>query len=186
MGALQVRTGCCESVCHSFTHRVLLCAQVYREPLCRRHYSSILSSAALFRAISFILAVVLSFLLAYATGGFWKKVGSEVIQPKVHYSGDGLLILEVSDSLSCGNHSSVLQRQDTPSIKQQHLYCNINQPTTSLHCSFRAEYCSWPRAGVDHLTCASSGAHKQQAVGSCTGGLPAHVSSTQQCTASTG
>jgi hypothetical protein len=68
---------------------------VYQEPLCRRHHSSICSSAALFRAVSFILAVVLSFLLAYATGGFWKKVGLEVSQPTVHYSGDGLLILEV-------------------------------------------------------------------------------------------
>lgn len=71
-------------------------AQVYQEALCRRHHSSICSSAAVFRAVSFVLAVVLSFLVAYATGGFWKKVGQEVIQPAVHYSGDGLLILEVS------------------------------------------------------------------------------------------
>lgn len=70
--------------------------QVYQEALCRRHYSSILSAAALFRLVSFVLAVVLSFLLAYATGGFWKKVGHEVVQPTVHYSGDGLLILETS------------------------------------------------------------------------------------------
>lgn len=68
---------------------------MYQEALCRRHYSSILSAAALFRLVSFVLAVVLSFLLAYATGGFWKKVGHEVVQPTVHYSGDGLLILEV-------------------------------------------------------------------------------------------
>lgn len=69
--------------------------QVYKEPLCRRHHSSVLSTAALYRAASFILAVVLSFLVAYATGGFWKKTGQAVIQPTVHYSGDGLLILEV-------------------------------------------------------------------------------------------
>lgn len=69
--------------------------QVYQEPLCRRHHSSLWSSAALFRAVSFVLAVVLSFLLAYATGGFWRKIGQDVSQPAVHYSGDALLILEV-------------------------------------------------------------------------------------------
>jgi hypothetical protein len=71
------------------------CLQVYQEPLCRRHHSSIWSAAAVFRVVSLVLAVVLSFLLAYATDGFWKKVGQDVIQPTVHYSGDGLLILEV-------------------------------------------------------------------------------------------
>lgn len=40
-------------------------------------------------------AVVLSLLLAYATGGFWPKVAYEVAQPLVHYSGDALLVLEV-------------------------------------------------------------------------------------------
>lgn len=69
--------------------------QVYQQPLCRRHHSSILSAAVLFKAVSFILTVVLSFLLAYATGGFWKKTGLDVTQPLVHYSGDSLLILEV-------------------------------------------------------------------------------------------
>lgn len=93
-----------------------MCLQVYREPLCRRHYSSIISSAALFRAVSFILAVVLSFLLAYATGGFWKKVGQEVLQPKVHHTGDGLLILEVSvlqEPAACCSGN-------TPPVEAQH------------------------------------------------------------------
>lgn len=84
---------------------------MYQETLCRRHYSSILSAAALFRIVSFVLAVVLSFLLAYATGGFWKKVGQDVVQPTVHYSGDGLLILEVW-ALLCRMHRCRSDRED--------------------------------------------------------------------------
>lgn len=47
------------------------------------------------RVACLLAAVVLSFLLAYATGGFWRKVVHDVAQPTVHYSGDGLMILEV-------------------------------------------------------------------------------------------
>jgi hypothetical protein len=67
---------------------------VYQEPLCRRHFGSVLSAAALFRVGTFVAAVVLSFMMAFATGGFWKKVSHDVSQPLVHYSGDALLILE--------------------------------------------------------------------------------------------
>lgn len=42
-----------------------------------------------------VLAVVLAFLLAFATGGFWKKISHDVVQPTVHYSGDALMVLEV-------------------------------------------------------------------------------------------
>jgi hypothetical protein len=68
---------------------------VYRQPLCRRHFASVVSPAALVRVACLLAAVVLSFLLAYATGGFWRKVVHDVAQPTVHYSGDGLMILEV-------------------------------------------------------------------------------------------
>lgn len=68
---------------------------MYQQPLCKRHHSGLLSAAALFRVAAWGGAVVLSFLLAYSTGGFWPKVGQEVAQPLVHYSGDALLVLEV-------------------------------------------------------------------------------------------
>eukprot|EP00877_Chromochloris_zofingiensis_P012890 jgi/Chrzof1/7855/Cz02g38290.t1 len=70
--------------------------QVYQEPICRRQYNGILSAALIFRVVLFIASVVLSFLIAYGTGGFWKKIGVDVEQPTVHYSGDGLAILEGS------------------------------------------------------------------------------------------
>jgi hypothetical protein len=41
-------------------------------------------------------SVVLAFILAYAAGGFWPKAAWELDQPIVHYSGDGLVVLEVS------------------------------------------------------------------------------------------
>jgi hypothetical protein len=69
--------------------------QVYSEPLCRRHYSSLLSTPALFRVLAHAGAIALAFLTAYATGGFWVKIGSTVEQPLVHYSGDALAIFEV-------------------------------------------------------------------------------------------
>jgi hypothetical protein len=42
-----------------------------------------------------VLAVVVAFLLAFATGGFWRKISHDVVQPTVHYSGDALMVLEV-------------------------------------------------------------------------------------------
>ncbi|WIA35027.1 hypothetical protein OEZ86_003518 [Tetradesmus obliquus] len=68
--------------------------QVYHEPLCRRHYASFASLAAAFPGLIRVLAVVLAFLLAFATGGFWKKISHDVVQPTVHYSGDALMVLE--------------------------------------------------------------------------------------------
>jgi hypothetical protein len=81
----------------SAAHQVQLlgCLQVYQEPLCRRHYASIASTAAGFRVVIRVLAVVLAFLLAFATGGFWRKISHDVVQPTVHYSGDALMVLEV-------------------------------------------------------------------------------------------
>jgi hypothetical protein len=82
----------------SGAHQVqrLLCLQVYQEPLCRRHYASFASTAAGFRVFLRVLVVVLALLLAFATGGFWKKISHDVVQPTVHYSGDALMVLEVS------------------------------------------------------------------------------------------
>eukprot|EP00775_Hariotina_reticulata_P002408 gene2408-2712_t len=69
--------------------------QVYQQPLCKRHHTGFLSSAVLYRAASCLAAVTLSFLLPYATGGFWKKVALDTVQPAVHYTGDALMVLEV-------------------------------------------------------------------------------------------
>ncbi|KAF8056360.1 TMEM231 [Scenedesmus sp. PABB004] len=53
-----------------------------------------LSAAAAFRVGARAAAVVVAFLVAFSTGGFWVKVRHEVAQPTVHYSGDALLVLE--------------------------------------------------------------------------------------------
>jgi hypothetical protein len=69
--------------------------QVYKEELCRRHYNSIFSLAFLFRAGTLLAAIILSLVVAFATDGFWKKLTPDIEQPTVHYTGDGLAILEV-------------------------------------------------------------------------------------------
>lgn len=72
--------------------------QVYAEPLSRRHFAGAASPAAALRGGLLVGSVVLSFLLAYATGGFWPKTAWELEQPLVHYSGDGLAVFEVGGS----------------------------------------------------------------------------------------
>jgi hypothetical protein len=69
--------------------------QVYKEELCRRHYVGVFSSAYIFRVVVFLSAVVLAFTVAFATGGFWRKVNAETEQPTVHYTGDAVAIFEV-------------------------------------------------------------------------------------------
>ena len=71
-------------------------AQVYKEELCRRHYNSIFSLAVFFRAVTLVAAIILSLAIAFATDGFWKKLTPDLEQPTVHYTGDGLAILEVN------------------------------------------------------------------------------------------
>jgi hypothetical protein len=69
--------------------------QIYQEPLCRRHHAALLSEATCFRALIFAIAVILSLVVAYNTGGFWLKTGTSIEQPTVHYTWDALLLLEV-------------------------------------------------------------------------------------------
>lgn len=69
--------------------------QVYREPICRRHYSNLFSASSLLRIAVILGSIALAFLLAFATGGFWRKTSLETEQPTVHYTGDGLAIFEV-------------------------------------------------------------------------------------------
>lgn len=140
--------------------------QVYQEPLCRRHHSSLWSSAALFRAVSFVLAVVLSFLLAYTTGGFWRKVGQDVSQPAVHYSGDALLILEVRVVGAAAARGAAAHASCMLLVRQQLLWASPHTFALVL----RAEHNARSRASLDHLTSLSSSADHQQAVSSCAGG----------------
>ena len=69
--------------------------QVYQEPVCRRHYSGLFSLPLCLRVVVLVGSIVLAFLLAFATGGFWRKASWEMEQPTVHYSGDGIAVFEV-------------------------------------------------------------------------------------------
>lgn len=81
---------------------------IYKEPLCRRYYSGILGEATIFRVVAHLSAIVLAFVVAFATGGFWIKLKPDNIQAAVHYTYDALLFLEVR-TLSC-----------SPQTKQTH------------------------------------------------------------------
>lgn len=70
--------------------------QVYREPLCRRYYGSILGEAFLFRFSAYVAAIVLAFVIAFSTGGFWLKLKADSIQPEVHYTYDALIYFQAS------------------------------------------------------------------------------------------
>lgn len=68
--------------------------QVYKEPLCRRYYGSILGEALLLRVFAYLGAIALALVVAYATGGFWIKLKPDNVQASVHYTYDALLIFE--------------------------------------------------------------------------------------------
>ncbi|GMH33257.1 hypothetical protein BSKO_01091 [Bryopsis sp. KO-2023] len=70
--------------------------QVYAEPYLRRHYSRRTSCAYCTRVIGHLGTLVLSFVIAYNTGGFWTKTVFEVERPKVAFTYDALLVLEGS------------------------------------------------------------------------------------------
>lgn len=69
--------------------------QIYKEPLCRRYYSSIIGEATVFRVVAYLSAIVLAFVVAFATGGFWLKIRPDNIQATVHYTYDALFLFEV-------------------------------------------------------------------------------------------
>lgn len=68
---------------------------MYKEPLCRRYYGSILGEALLLRVFAYLGAIALALVVAYATGGFWIKLKPDNVQASVHYTYDALLIFEV-------------------------------------------------------------------------------------------
>ena len=47
------------------------------------------------RTAVFVGCVVMAFLLAFATGGFWPKASWDMEQPTVRYSGDAVAVFEV-------------------------------------------------------------------------------------------
>jgi transmembrane protein 231 len=69
---------------------------VYAETLKRRHYAPLVGQATLFRIFLFLVAVVVSIVVAFATGGFWVKLSPTMDQPTVHYTYDALLLFEAS------------------------------------------------------------------------------------------
>jgi transmembrane protein 231 len=58
----------------------------------------VLGEAFLFRIIAYISAIVLALVVAYATGGFWIRLKPFNTQATVTYTGDALLIVEVSST----------------------------------------------------------------------------------------
>lgn len=71
------------------------CPQVYAEPLCRRHYSGLLSIAVLFRLVLVFGSIAIAIVVAFATGGFWVKLKPTVGQPTVQYTNQALLVFQV-------------------------------------------------------------------------------------------
>lgn len=89
--------------------------QVYREPLCRRYYGNILGEAFLFRVVAYLSAIVLAFVIAFSTGGFWPKMKPDNVQADVHYTYDALVYFQASHALLHADglcaHSSVFAEQ---------------------------------------------------------------------------
>lgn len=67
---------------------------MYSEPLARRHYAPVWGSAWGFRAAVLALAVLLSAVLSYSSGGFWLMRKQHYTQPDVRFEHDAILVLE--------------------------------------------------------------------------------------------
>ncbi|MEW5302683.1 MAG: hypothetical protein WDW36_005441 [Sanguina aurantia] len=71
--------------------------QVYTEPLCRRHYSSLFGEAVICRLSILAISIALSLVVSYSTGGFWVKLKPDITQASVHYTYDAILVFEGND-----------------------------------------------------------------------------------------
>lgn len=71
-------------------------SQVYTEPLCRRHYSSLFGEAVICRLSILAISIAMSLVVSYSTGGFWVKLKPDITQASVHYTYDAILVFEVS------------------------------------------------------------------------------------------
>lgn len=72
-----------------------MAVEVFKEPYCRRHYARRLSLAFIARILGIIGSVVLAFVVAYSTGDFWQRTGTWQEQPRVSFTNDMLLVLQV-------------------------------------------------------------------------------------------
>eukprot|EP00873_Tetraselmis_striata_P022312 jgi/Tetstr1/442576/TSEL_030673.t1 len=68
--------------------------QIYQEPLALRHYAPVLSFAAWLRLLGLAGGIVLSYTIAYTTGGFWLKTDTLYEQPVVHFGYGMVVVLE--------------------------------------------------------------------------------------------
>lgn len=78
--------------------------QVYDEPLYRRHYAGIFAVATLFRVLLLLGSIGASLVISYSSGGFWVKIKPTFDQAKVHYTGDVLLVFDVSVTCITGTY----------------------------------------------------------------------------------
>ena len=67
---------------------------MYSEPFSKRHYASLFSVAVFYRIVIPCLAVIVSFVIALATGDLWIKNSVYTEQPSVTFGYDMVLILE--------------------------------------------------------------------------------------------
>lgn len=87
--------------------------QIYTEPLCRRHFVSIVSFAVFIRIFLLCSAIGLALVVAYATGGFWVKIQPTLDQATVHYTNDALLVFQgaLPDESYVWSTSPIIQQQ---------------------------------------------------------------------------
>ncbi len=69
--------------------------QVYSEPLCRRHHCAWFSEALLLRVLLPLIAIAVSLVVSFATGGFWVKIKPAQSQPEVHFTYDAIFMFQV-------------------------------------------------------------------------------------------
>ncbi|CAG9462255.1 unnamed protein product [Pedinophyceae sp. YPF-701] len=67
--------------------------QVYKEPLLKRHYASLISNAVAFRALGLVAVLVLAVIASYASGGFWQRLMMTHNQPRVKFTYDMVVVL---------------------------------------------------------------------------------------------
>eukprot|EP00903_Cladosiphon_okamuranus_P011146 g10520.t1 len=68
--------------------------EVYREPLCRRHYATPCSFAGIYYAGAFITLLLTPFFMAYDPYKFWLKTDTYLEQPEVTYTKELLFLAE--------------------------------------------------------------------------------------------
>jgi hypothetical protein len=87
-------------VARVFIFNVYVCTiaylQVYKEPLCKRHYGAVASLPFLFRILGYGICLFLAVLLSYASGDMWVKRKVATGRPRVAFSYRALAHFVVS------------------------------------------------------------------------------------------